>query len=70
MPLMPLHKPDSRYPDRTLRTGENSWFLSTHVMDVAEKVCDRVGIIHKGQLKVLGTVDELTSVSLNVRKAV
>jgi ABC-2 type transport system ATP-binding protein len=33
--------------------------MSTHVMDVAEKICDRVGIIHQGQLKALGTVDEL-----------
>lgn len=35
-------------------------------MDVAEKVCDRVGIIHQGQLKVLGTVDELCR-SFNVK---
>jgi ABC-2 type transport system ATP-binding protein len=42
-----------------LRHREKTVFLSTHVMDVAEKICDRVGIIHQGQLKALGTVDEL-----------
>lgn len=42
-----------------LRNRGKTVFLSTHVMDVAEKICDRVGIIHQGQLKALGTVDEL-----------
>lgn len=42
-----------------LRNRGKTVFMSTHVMDVAEKVCDRVGIIHQGQLKALGTVDEL-----------
>ncbi len=49
-----------------LRNRGKTVFLSTHVMDVAEKVCDRVGIIHQGQLKVLGTVDELCR-SFNVK---
>jgi ABC-2 type transport system ATP-binding protein len=44
-----------------LRNREKTVFMSTHVMDVAEKVCDRVGIIQQGQLKALGTVDELCS---------
>jgi ABC-2 type transport system ATP-binding protein len=42
-----------------LRNRGKTVFMSTHVMDVAEKICDRVGIIHQGQLKALGTVDEL-----------
>lgn len=42
-----------------LRNRGKTVFMSTHVMDVAQKVCDRVGIIHQGQLKALGTVDEL-----------
>jgi len=49
-----------------LRDRGKTVFLSTHVMDVAEKICDRVGIIHQGQLKALGTVDELCS-SFNVK---
>lgn len=34
-------------------------FFSTHVMEVAEKLCDRIGIICKGQLIFVGTLDEL-----------
>ncbi|MHC9511047.1 ABC transporter ATP-binding protein [Kangiella sp. M94] len=32
---------------------------TTHYMEEAEKLCDRVGIVDKGQLLALGTVDEL-----------
>jgi ABC-2 type transport system ATP-binding protein len=34
-------------------------FVSTHLLDMAEKLCDRVGIIHHGQLAATGTLDEL-----------
>lgn len=34
-------------------------FFSTHVMEVAEKLCDRVGIIKKGQLLFVGTMEDL-----------
>ena len=34
-------------------------FFSTHILEVAEKLCDRIGIIHKGKLIALGTMDEL-----------
>jgi ABC-2 type transport system ATP-binding protein len=34
-------------------------FLSTHSLDVAQEVCDRVGILFKGRLVALGRVDEL-----------
>ncbi|MDF3019994.1 MAG: transporter ATP-binding protein [Steroidobacteraceae bacterium] len=34
-------------------------FMSTHLLDMAEKVCTRVGIIHKGDLVATGTMDEL-----------
>jgi len=33
--------------------------FSTHIMEVAEKICHRVGIIHKGKLVGEGTVGEL-----------
>lgn len=32
---------------------------TTHYMEEAEKLCDRVGVVDKGQLLALGTVDEL-----------
>ena len=34
-------------------------FFSTHVLDVAEKICDRVGIINKGKLLFVGTLEEM-----------
>jgi len=37
----------------------NTVFFSTHILEVAEKLCDRMGIIHKGRLIAIGTMDEL-----------
>ncbi|MBV7537813.1 ABC transporter ATP-binding protein [Duganella sp. sic0402] len=34
-------------------------FVSTHLLDMAEKLCDRVGIIHRGELVATGTLDEI-----------
>jgi ABC-2 type transport system ATP-binding protein len=34
-------------------------FLSTHILEIAERMCDRIGIIHQGQLVAVGTFDEL-----------
>jgi ABC-2 type transport system ATP-binding protein len=34
-------------------------FLSTHILEIAERMCDRIGIINKGQLIAVGTMDEL-----------
>jgi ABC-2 type transport system ATP-binding protein len=38
-----------------------SVFFSTHVLDVAERLCDRIGIINRGRLVAVGTMDELRS---------
>ncbi len=37
----------------------NTVFFSTHVLEVAEKLCDRIGIINKGKLIAMGTMEEL-----------
>ena len=34
-------------------------FFSTHILEVAEKLCDRVGIIQKGKIVKVGTVSEI-----------
>ena len=34
-------------------------FFSTHVMEVAERLCDRVGIIHRGRMIAVGPLEEL-----------
>jgi len=39
----------------------NTVFFSTHVLEVAEKLCDEIAIIDKGKLVAQGTLDELRS---------
>jgi ABC-2 type transport system ATP-binding protein len=34
-------------------------FLSTHTLEVAEEVCDRIAILQKGRILASGTMDEL-----------
>lgn len=34
-------------------------FFSSHVLEVVEKLCDRIGIINKGKLVFCGTIDEI-----------
>ncbi|MBQ2917513.1 MAG: ABC transporter ATP-binding protein [Clostridia bacterium] len=34
-------------------------FFSTHILDVAEKICDRIAIINKGELLFVGTIEEM-----------
>lgn len=36
-------------------------FFSTHVLEVAEKICDRIAIIDKGKIVAMGTMEELRS---------
>lgn len=38
-------------------------FLSTHILEVAERMCDRVGIIDKGRLIAVGVAEEIKSQS-------
>ena len=54
---------------RTIRTVKNLFvqhtkrggtiFMSTHTLDIAEALADRIGIIHRGKLIAVGTLDEL-----------
>jgi ABC-2 type transport system ATP-binding protein len=41
------------------RSGGGTVVLSTHVMDIVERVCDHVGVIHHGRLVASGPIDEL-----------
>lgn len=34
-------------------------FFSTHILEIAEKLCDRIAVINKGQIIFVGTLDEL-----------
>ena len=42
--------------------------LSTHILEIAERMCDRIGIINKGQLIAVGTMDELRSLGQDRRR--
>ncbi|MCK6502886.1 ABC transporter ATP-binding protein [Myxococcota bacterium] len=44
---------------RQLAREGRAVFMSTHSLDVAQEVCDRVGILYGGRLVALGTVEEL-----------
>jgi ABC-2 type transport system ATP-binding protein len=38
-------------------------FMSTHILEIAERVCDRVGIINRGKLVAVGSIEELKAKS-------
>lgn len=44
---------------RNLAKEGTTIFMSTHTLGMAEDVCDRIGIIHKGSLIATGTTQEL-----------
>ena len=44
---------------RSIADEGRTVFLSTHSLDVAQEVCDRVGILFNGRLVALGTVQEM-----------
>jgi ABC-2 type transport system ATP-binding protein len=44
---------------RELCSRGTTVFLSTHVLEIAERVCDRVGILQSGKLIAVGTMEEL-----------
>jgi ABC-2 type transport system ATP-binding protein len=46
---------------RRLASEQKTIFLTTHTMSVAEAVCDRIGILHRGRIIASGTTGELKS---------
>jgi ABC-2 type transport system ATP-binding protein len=41
------------------RAGGGTVLLSTHVMDVVERVCDHIGVIGNGRIILSGPIDEV-----------
>lgn len=37
--------------------------FSTHILEIAEKICDKIALMHKGKVIAYGNVDEITSLS-------
>ncbi len=61
-PMMGLDPPSAfalKELMREHRDAGKTVFFSTHVLDVAEKLCDRVAIINKGRLVLCGNMDEI-----------
>ncbi len=44
---------------RAMCNSGGAIFFSTHVLEVAEKLCDKVAIIHSGKLIRSGTMEEV-----------
>ncbi len=44
-------------------------FMTTHILEIAERVCDRIGIIDKGHLTAIGTVRELCQTSTHANRS-
>jgi ABC-type multidrug transport system ATPase subunit len=57
--LDPKGMADMRAIIRKVGHGERTVLLSSHLLGEVEQVCDRVGVIQRGQLLTEGTVDEL-----------
>lgn len=44
---------------RELASAGGTVFMSTHTLDIAEQLADRIGILHNGRLVALGTMTQL-----------
>jgi len=60
--LDPLGRHEIRELIQQLKDAGKTIFFSTHILSDAEALCDRVGVIHKGELRGVGTVNDLRSV--------
>jgi ABC-2 type transport system ATP-binding protein len=59
--LDPLGRREVRDLMEQLKQEGKTVFFSTHILSDAEALCDRVAIIHKGELRGEGAVEELTA---------
>ncbi len=59
--LDPMGRREVRDLMEQLKHEGKTVFFSTHILSDAEALCDRVAIIHKGELRGTGAVAELTS---------
>jgi ABC-2 type transport system ATP-binding protein len=59
--LDPLGRREVRDLMEQLKREGKTVFFSTHILSDAEALCDRVAIIHKGELRGIGAVEELTA---------
>ena len=59
--LDPIGRREVRDLMEQLKHQGKTVFFSTHILSDAEALCDRVAIIHQGELRGVGAVEDLTS---------
>lgn len=59
--LDPMGRREVRDLIQELQQEGKTVFFSTHILSDAEALCDRVAVIHEGELRGIGAVAELTS---------
>jgi len=59
--LDPVGRREVRDLIQSLKDQGKTIFFSTHILADAEALCDRVAVIHKGELKGVGVVSELVT---------
>ncbi|MFY9909152.1 MAG: ABC transporter ATP-binding protein [Candidatus Sulfotelmatobacter sp.] len=59
--LDPMGRREVRDLMEQLKHEGKTVFFSTHILSDAEALCDRVAIIHKGEVRGIGAVEDLTS---------
>jgi ABC-2 type transport system ATP-binding protein len=59
--LDPLGRHEIRELIQGLKDAGKTIFFSTHILSDAEALCDRVAVIHKGELRGVGVVNDLRS---------
>jgi len=59
--LDPLGRHEVRGLIQGLKDEGKTIFFSTHILSDAEALCDRVAVIHKGELRGVGVVNDLRS---------
>src|SRR5215831_16318237 len=59
--LDPMGRREVRDMMEQLKQEGKTVFFSTHILSDAEALCDRVAIIHKGTLRGVGAVEDLTA---------
>jgi ABC-2 type transport system ATP-binding protein len=67
--LDPLGRMKVREIIERLKTEGKTVFFSSHELGEVETVCDRVAIIHQGELKAVGRVNEITGKHANLEQA-
>src|SRR5258708_4852608 len=59
--LDPVGRREIRNLLHDMKNEGKTVFFSTHILSDAEALCDRVGVIHKGELRGIGVVSDLQS---------